>query len=195
MIQIAGTIQYELPIGLGGIGGRSTRAAPRVGEKTARWIAPGRPESSASGQGSGMVRREQSHKRPRQSHRIANFNARIVRDLILDDGDQRRREFGLEAEVGGQEFIFVVSAAEFGSMGWVLRQLGPQAIVYPGQQQHARAAIQCLSGSIQQKRIFTHLGWRKHKGRWVYVHAGGALRAQGARGDLRVELRDQPILA
>jgi hypothetical protein len=73
-------------------------------------------------------------------------------------------------------------------MGWVLRQLGPEAIVYPGQQQHARAAIQWLSGRIPQERIFIHLGWRKHGPDWVYLHAGDAVGAQGSRGDLRVEL-------
>jgi hypothetical protein len=108
--------------------------------------------------------------------------------LILDDGEQQQREFGLEAELGGQKLIFVVPAAQFGRMGWVLRQLGPQAIIYPGQQQHARAAIQCLSGSIQKERIFTHLGWRNHEGHWVYLHAGGAVGAQGPRGHLRVKL-------
>ena len=138
--------------------------------------------------GETMVRWEQSENGRVKFTTLANFNARIVRDLILDDGEEQRREFGLEAEVGGQKFVFVVPAAEFGRMGWVLRQLGPQAIIYPGQLQHARAAIQCLSGSIQQERIFTHLGWRKHNGHWIYLHARGAVGAQGAGSDLRVEL-------
>jgi len=49
-----------------------------------------------------------------------------------DDGAEERREFGMEAEVVGCRVAFVVSAAEFGRMGWVLSRLGPQAIVYPG---------------------------------------------------------------
>jgi hypothetical protein len=138
--------------------------------------------------GIGMVRREQLENGCGRVTAVANFSARIVRDLILDDDAGQRREFGMEAELGGRRFAFVVPAAEFGRMGWALRQLGPQAIIYPGQQQHTRAAIQCLSGSIQQERIFTHLGWRKHDGHWVYLHAGGAVGAQGPRSDLRVEL-------
>ena len=62
-------------------------------------------------------------------------------------------------------------------MNWVLHRLGPQAIVYPGQHQHARAAIQWFSGPIRQERIFTHLGWRKQGAQYVYLHAGGALGA------------------
>src|SRR3984885_11028658 len=159
-----------------------------VSEKNAAMDRPLQSGVLYEQQGTGMVRREQLHNGSAKVTAVANFNARIVRDLILDDGEQQRREFGLEGEVGGQKLGFVIPAAEFGRMGWVLRQLGPQATIYPGQQQHARAAIQCLSGSIQKERIFTHLGWRKHEGHWVYLHAGGAVGAQGPRGHLRVKL-------
>jgi hypothetical protein len=34
------------------------------------------------------------------------------------------------------------AASEFATMRWVMNRLGPTAIIYPGQQQHPRAAIQ-----------------------------------------------------
>jgi hypothetical protein len=105
-----------------------------------------------------------------------------------DDGAEPQREFGVEAELGGERVAFVLPAAEFGRMGWVLSRLGPQAIVFPGQQQHLRAAIQYLSDAIRQEQVFTHLGWRKPAGQWVYLHAGGALGADGALGGLQVQL-------
>src|SRR5271170_1762029 len=138
--------------------------------------------------GNGMVRREQLSNGRGKVTEVANFSARIVRDLVLDDDAEPRREFILEAECEGQQISFSVSPSEFGRMSWVLNKLGPKAIIYPGQQQHARAAIQWLSGSIPQERIFTHLGWKKHDGHWVYLHAGGAVGAEGSRGDVRVEL-------
>jgi hypothetical protein len=138
--------------------------------------------------GTGMIRREQLENGRGGVTAISNFNARIVQDLVVDDDAGQSRLFGIEAELGAQKLTFAVPATEFSGMGWVLKQLGPQAIVYPGQQQHARAAIQSLSGSVRQERIFTHLGWKKHDGQWVYLHAGGAVGAQGSRGDLRVEL-------
>src|SRR5580658_4310679 len=55
---------------------------------------------------------------------VANFNARIVRDLILDDGQELRRHFEVEATLGGRRVVFVLSAAEFSRMGWVLTKLG-----------------------------------------------------------------------
>src|SRR3984885_8707258 len=127
--------------------------------------------------GTGMVRREESRNRSAKLTPLTNFIARIVQDIVLDNDVERSRSFGIEAALTGQKLFFVVPAAEFSRMNWVLRQLGPQAIIYPGQQQHARAAIQSLSGAIRQERIFTQLGWRKHDGHWVYLHAGGTVGA------------------
>ena len=138
--------------------------------------------------GAGMVRIEPPEKGRAKVTALANFSARIVGDLIVDDGDQERREFRLEAEVAGQALTFSVSAVEFAGMGWVLKRLGPQAIVYPGQQHHARAAIQWLSGQIRQERIFAHLGWREHGPHWMYLHAGGALGVDGPLPSVQVQL-------
>src|SRR5579863_5489282 len=63
---------------------------------------------------------------------VANFYARIVGDLIIDDGVQYRRELALEAIVGGNTVALSVSAAEFSTMNWIMNRLGPQAIIYPG---------------------------------------------------------------
>jgi hypothetical protein len=119
---------------------------------------------------------------------IANFTARIVTDIIRDDGDEERRDFGVEAELGGRRLVFAVPAAEFGRMGWVLQKLGPQAIIYPGQQQHARTAIQELSGPIPQEHVFAHLGWTKQGLDWVYLHAAGAMGADGPVPSVKVRL-------
>jgi hypothetical protein len=138
--------------------------------------------------GAGMARIEPLENGRTRVTPVANFQARIVSDLMVDDGDQEQRAFSLEAEVAGQRIAFSVSAVEFAGMGWVLKRLGPQAIVYPGQQQHARAAIQWLSGPIPQERIFAHLGWRKQGRHWVYLHAGGALSGDGPLPGVQVQL-------
>jgi hypothetical protein len=90
-----------------------------------------------------MVRCERLDNGRRRVTAVANFTARIVGDRIFDDEAEPRREFAVEGALGGQRIAFSVSAAEFSRMSWVLLKLGPQAILYPGQQQHARAAIQC----------------------------------------------------
>ncbi len=133
--------------------------------------------------GTAMARKHLQNGRVRLTP-LANFSARIVRDLILEDDAESRRDFGIEAELGGQKFSFVVAAREFGGMGWVLRHLGPQAIIYPGQQQHARAAIQALSGPVRKERLFLHLGWVQSGTDWVYLQAQSAIGAQGLRCDM-----------
>jgi hypothetical protein len=161
----------------------------RLAQEAAARVPPGRLRTLQYEQRkSDMVRVEQRENGGLKSTVVANFNARIVRDIILDDGEEQRRHFGVEAELGGARLAFSVSAAEFGGMGWVLDKLGPQAIIYPGQRQHARAAIQWLSGEIPQEHIFAHLGWRKHGPHWVYLHAGGALGASGPLSGLQVQV-------
>jgi hypothetical protein len=139
-------------------------------------------------QGGEMVRRRQLPDGRLKFTTLANFTARIVRDLVQDDDAERQRLFEVEAKVGGKTIAFVIHSTEFARMAWILNRLGPQAVVYPGQQQHARAAIQQLSGSIRQERIFTHLGWRKQDSEWMYLQAGGAVGALGLRLDFRVQL-------
>jgi hypothetical protein len=139
-------------------------------------------------QDTGMFRLVQLQNGPIRSTPVANFTARIVRDITIDDGQKQRREFGVEAELKGQRIVFTVSGAEFGRMGWVFNRLGPGAIIYPSQQQHARAAIQSLSGEIRQECVIAHLGWRKEGHRWIYLHAGGGVDAAGAVSGVHVRV-------
>ena len=138
--------------------------------------------------GGEMVRRQQLNDGSSKFTPLANFTARIIGDMVLDDEVEPRREFAVEAEWSGKNLTFSVPAAEFGSMGWVLKKLGPQAIIYPGQHQHTRAAIQWLSGAIKQKRIFSRTGWCRDGADWLYLQAGGALGSEGLRRDVQVEL-------
>jgi hypothetical protein len=132
-------------------------------EREASTAAGGRAygELSYGLRGTQMVRRERLENGRVKCTPVANFNARIVSDVLLDQDSWQQREFGIEAELAGHRFAFRVLAEEFRRMSWVLKHLGPQAIVYPGQHQHARAAIQWLSGPIRQERVLGHLGWSK----------------------------------
>lgn len=138
--------------------------------------------------GETMVRLERLENGCSRVRAVTNFAARIVRDIVLDDGETEKRNFGLEAEIDGRRIAFSIPATEFGQMRWVLAKLGPQAIIYPGQQAHARAAVQYLSGQVQQERVFTHLGWKKDGANWIYLHAAGALGADGPVGGFKVQL-------
>src|SRR5262245_59189557 len=56
--------------------------------------------------------------------------------------------------------------------------------------EHARVAIPILSGDIPSKRVRAHTGWYFDGDRWLYLHAGGAIGAEGLI-DVVVELPQQ----
>jgi hypothetical protein len=126
---------------------------------------------------------------------LTNFNAKIVGDLRLDDGAVIRREFEMEAALRDQPLPsrFTIPSEKFPHMTWPIEQLGPQAIVSAGfgAKDHARAAIQRISGSVDTRTIYTHTGWRKHAGEWVFMFNGGAIGKDGILTDARTALPEE----
>jgi uncharacterized protein DUF927 len=121
---------------------------------------------------------------------LTNFTAKIIADVIEDDGAESRRRFEIEATLNGRTTLFAVPAARFGGLNWVTEHLGAEAVLYPGfgTKDHARAAAQLLSGEVPARRAFTHTGWRMVDGDWVYLHSGGAIGPNGPVGSMNVEL-------
>jgi hypothetical protein len=54
--------------------------------------------------------------------------------------------------------------------------------------QFLEAAIKTLSAGMQQREIYGHLGWRQIDERWLYLHAGGAVGADGAVEGVSIEI-------
>jgi hypothetical protein len=123
--------------------------------------------------------------------KIANFDARIVADLVTDDGAEQTRVFTIEAELGTRKTRMDISAKDFRAMNWVPEKLGGMAIVYPGLTEYARTAVQFLSGEIPTRHTFSHTGWRTIDGQEYYLHGGGAIGPEGNRPDVCVSLQDK----
>lgn len=121
---------------------------------------------------------------------LANFRARIVSNLIRDDGVEQQRVLEIEAGVRGRTTRVSLPSAEFVGMNWPVRYLGSDAILSPGMglRDHARAAIQHLSGSAPCRVVYTHLGWRLIDGERCFLTTTGALGTSGLRTDIHVEL-------
>jgi hypothetical protein len=121
---------------------------------------------------------------------LTNFTAKITGDVAEDDGAEVRRSFEIEAELNGRRTIFTIASSQFSRMGWATEYLGAGAIVYPGfgLRDHARTAIQLLSGSVPPRNIYGHTGWRLVDGEWVYLHAGGAIGRVGQVESIHIEL-------
>jgi len=76
--------------------------------------------------------------------------------------------------------------------GRATEHLGARAIVYPGLglRDHARAAVQVLSGEMPERHVYSHSGWRELPGGWAYLHAGGAIGEAGPVSGVEVALPD-----
>ena len=121
---------------------------------------------------------------------LTNFTAHIVRDVAEDDGAEVRRRFEIVAALNDRREAFSVPSSQFAGIGWATEHLGAGAIVYPGfgTRDHARAAVQMLSGDVPAERVYAHTGWREVGSEWVYLHAGGAIGRVGRVGGIRTEL-------
>jgi hypothetical protein len=111
---------------------------------------------------------------------LTNFNALITHEIEIHDGSgEPVRHFEITAKLKGRQFQVSLPAMEFGAMNWVPQNLGAEAIIYPGNsaREHSRTAIQLLSGSVPKKLRYTHTGWTKAGGKWLYLHNGGAIGA------------------
>jgi hypothetical protein len=123
---------------------------------------------------------------------LTNFSAFIAAEVLEDDGAEVRRRFEVEARLNGARRRFMVGAEAFASMGWVMEHLGARAILYPGfgLRDHARVAMQVLSGEVAERHIYAHTGWRELAGGWAYLHGGGAIGGAGPLEGVEVGLPD-----
>ena len=123
---------------------------------------------------------------------LPNFAARIVAEVQHDDGAEVRRAFEIEATLHDRKQAFSVPSAEFAGMNWVSQRLGACGIVFPGfgLKDHARAAVQLLSGEVPRRTVLGHWGWRKIENEWIYLHAAGAIGANGPVDRVEVYLPD-----
>lgn len=78
----------------------------------------------------------------------------------------------------------------FGVQGYGLahREDGARAITYPNQREYALTAIQTLSAGTKEQHVYKHTGWRNVNGRWMFLHASGAISDLGGLSDVDVRL-------
>ncbi|MGF1582780.1 MAG: DUF3854 domain-containing protein [Gemmataceae bacterium] len=115
--------------------------------------------------------------------RLSNFTARIVEEVMYDDGAEEKGYFWIEGTLAGGHPLrrIDVPIAEFSTLNWVTSEWGARPIVNAGvgAKDHLRAAIQFLSPDIQSRTVYTHIGWHEIDGRWVYLHGGGGIGSEG----------------
>ena len=118
---------------------------------------------------------------PPVAHKICNFAATIEEDITVDDGATAERQFRLSVE--GRS---VTIAVDDMVGNWWLKLIGANAQVYPTEQKHLIVAMQTVSAP-KLRTVYRHLGWRRIDGKWLYLHAGGAIGADGPVDGVEVE--------
>jgi len=114
---------------------------------------------------------------------ISNFTGRIVEDVLVNDGSgETVRYFTVEARMGEQRTQFDVPSQGFDGLSWVPKHLGALASVESPRLRHLVAKAFRLEShkSLTVVHAYGHTGWIEVEGRWVYLHAGGAIVGPGA---------------
>jgi hypothetical protein len=124
---------------------------------------------------------------------LTTFTAEITGQVVEDDGAEPKRVLEIDAVLRGRHYSFKVPAVHFGAMSWPMEHMGAGAALWAGLsiKDHARAAIQFLSGDPPERKVYTHLGWREIDGSWLYLHAGGAIGPVGPVEGIEVSLAQE----
>jgi hypothetical protein len=123
---------------------------------------------------------------------IANFTARVVSTIRRHEGEDEKVRYKIAAKhSAGHERQTVVEADKYPAMGWVYG-LGAEFAIEPGRdsKDSLRHAIQFLSeiDGISRETEHTSLGWIKSDGRFLYLHAGGAIGESGPSDLVKVDI-------
>jgi hypothetical protein len=111
---------------------------------------------------------------------LCNFIPFITRETVEDDGIDRKLMYHVSGVMIQKESIFeeiYLPAENFPSLNWVQSSWGLRANIEPGIsiKDKIRHAAQLISIDCGRVDIYTHLGWRKVYGEWIYLHSGGAI--------------------
>lgn len=107
---------------------------------------------------------------------LCNFAPRIVREVIVDDGAEKTRQYLIGGtDANGNNFTPVeVPAGELEKMSWIANCLDASCdlCVVSQVEKHVRCAIKTTARFADKRYIFSHTGWKKIGGEWHYLLPG-----------------------
>src|SRR5437879_6428220 len=135
-----------------------------------------------------LKRRKRTREGEETVQQLANFYLKSMRRVVRDDGAERQTLLEIEAQFGGRTFKTEISIEEFQGMKWPIKVMGTGARTAPRNAQEVYYGLQRHAQHETDKLIYTHTGWRTVDGKPHYLHAGGAIGAEGARYDIKATL-------
>jgi len=125
--------------------------------------------------------------------KLANFEAKIVKEENIFDGDVYEKEFHIHGKTPYSSFSPVTILAEvFPQMNWTTKNWGADAIIAPGNgvKDKVRAAIQHYSKDAKLSTVYSHLGWSSTKPPQSFIHAAGFI---GSTKDAEVRITNENL--
>lgn len=126
---------------------------------------------------------------------LTNFTAEIREEIIADDGLSERGELLIAGTLASGRMLPLarVPMNRFESLQWVTTAWGTAPIIAAGSghRDRVREAIQRLSPEVVRRREYTHPGWRKIDGVWMFLTQDAVLGPDGVATGIVVRL-DSP---
>jgi hypothetical protein len=121
---------------------------------------------------------------------LTNFHARIIEHCKTVGGIEEAQFLVIESFYEGQTKTFRIPLSDFKKMDWPVQCISPTAQICPGSslKGRAEAAIKAISGGFSESRQFVATGWYDKGGSSYFVHAGGAIDAEGVRPHIHAVL-------
>jgi len=117
---------------------------------------------------------------------LSKFTAKVECDVTKDNGLEQKRYFEISGQLESGKPLppIQVPVEKFPTMNWVM-EWGVGAVVAAGMgtKDRVREVIQLVSKDALNTQVFTHIGWRKIDGHWIYLYSGGAI----GRNDITVD--------
>ncbi len=122
---------------------------------------------------------------------LCNFTAQVVEETIRDNGVERSMTFAIEGRLSDGQTLprIQIPAPQFAGLSWITGEWGVSARISAGQasKDRLREAIQVFSAGCERRTTYVYTGWRKAGDSWLYLHAGGAIGANGQGVDVDLE--------
>src|SRR6266700_2647405 len=128
---------------------------------------------------------------------LCNFVAKITKETRIMDGINTETILTIEGQASsngkGSATILLpavdVPANNWQGLGWVMQAWGVRAIIQPGHsiKDDLRTAIQ-MNSDPKKEEIYKSIGWMQIANKKHFLHAGGALTAEGNNPNIRVVL-------
>ena len=125
--------------------------------------------------------------------RLSTFVALPTKIITKTDGMGEEIQFQIAGwdRYGHEMKDAIVNAEDFPGMGWVLKNWGFDANIMPGNA--AKDQLRFVVSEVGHRNatretVYAHIGWRQIKGKWVYLHRGGAIGMNGVRVELESSL-------